>query len=126
MVIRDSVLRRYNAVKLGRILPDKKPQFIGSWDIDMNERGLFEVYINKKDSNGGVRGVIEDTFGSAFFSGRIANGQIKLSKLYDNLAIKNGGASEKITYYGELKNWKYEGNFNVENCHGNFWMNEFR
>ena len=66
---RDSLERRYNAVKTGRITNgERKPDYIGAWQLDIPARGLFELFIYERDDNH-VSGLIEDTLGMATFTG---------------------------------------------------------
>lgn len=107
---RNSLYRKYSALKLGRILLTKKPNFIGTWDLEIPARGLFEMYITHR-SDGKIEGIIEDCIGSAQFAGELSNNNVKFVKAYDKLAVKIGGAEELLFYEGELKDGEYHGNF---------------
>jgi hypothetical protein len=118
--------RKYFAVKLGRILPERNPDFIGTWDVRLPEQGLFEMYEVWRQGEA-FGGSIEDINGSAEFAGRITDSIISFIKTYDKLAIRLGGADGSIAYEAELKNGKWEGTYTNPEEPGNFrfWMEPF-
>lgn len=115
---REGFVRRYNAATQKRILPEKKPQLIGTWDFDLPEKGLFEIYIESRNGKQ-IAGKVEDGTGSADFEGELANGNITFVKQYDRNAITNHGSPYPISYYGKLQNGKYRGMFIIHDSQGN-------
>lgn len=108
-----SLSRKEFALKLGRILPMQKPDFIGTWDLKIPAMGLFEIYIKNRSDNR-LEGLIEDCLGSAQFIGEESDGKLRFVKVYDEMAIKLGGEEKPIIYEGELKDGKYHGTFGTE------------
>ncbi len=110
---REQIIRGYNATTLGRILPNEKPDFIGTWDLMIPARGLFELYIaNSYEEIPGVRkvmGNIEDVIGTAGFTGTITGNTFIFNKKYDSTSVNVGGMRGTLVYAGTLKNGKYEG-----------------
>ncbi|MCL5008409.1 MAG: hypothetical protein M1156_00775, partial [Candidatus Marsarchaeota archaeon] len=101
-LMRDDRLRvGYKALKTGRIT-DENPDFIGTWDIRIPPRGLFELFIEKRDG-GRIAGRIEDTIGSAKFSGVSAEGRIDFVKQYMESAVDIGGIPDRIEYSGVVR-----------------------
>jgi len=127
---RDHFLRKYNSVMKNRVFPERNPQFIGTWDIEVPGRGLFEIYLEKQNGKS-IEGTIEDTIGRSTFKGTKNNGEIYFTKKYSEEAKLMGGAKEEIEYNGFLVNGKYEGLFRFQNdcgfsASGKFWLNEFK
>lgn len=54
------IRRKYYATTTWRVLPDKTPNFIGTWDTAIRSRGLFEVYIGADGE-----GLVQDCLGTA-------------------------------------------------------------
>ena len=101
------IQRNYNAVKKGRII-NKNPHFIGTWDLEIEPRGLFELYIEKaslKEKDGSFPiefvGKIEDCLGSATAEGDLYPDYITFTKKY----YKHLEGSEQPV--------RYEGKFNL-------------
>ena len=119
--------RRYRAVKKGRVTDDN-PDYIGSWDLDFEEKGLFEVFVKERvQENDGtrIRGVIEDCNGSAGFEGKLEKNSIEFVKRYTNAAPH--AAKGNIRYAGWLRpDGRYLGTFCAIGCRGNFWMKPFK
>lgn len=137
---RESLERRHRALKTGRIVlgrtPDflgyvsdetfksshqelkaaiagHNPDFIGTWDTGVPLRGLFELFIIKRKDDS-ITGIIEDTVGSATFFGEIRDGNdgwIKFHKRYTQTARFVGSRVEHINYYGEKKDGTFHGTF---------------
>lgn len=110
---RNQIIRRYNAAVLGRIIPDGKPDFIGTWDLDIPARGLFEMYLAKDETKAnGIReisGTIEDVIGTAAFTGTIASNTFNFKKDYDSIARQSGGIDGTLNYSAQLEKGKYSG-----------------
>lgn len=79
---RELAERKYTALTQGRIIPEDTPAYIGTWDPEVPENGLFEVYPMGTRKDGTIFGLIEDTIGTANFSGRFTDGQINFVKAY--------------------------------------------
>lgn len=77
------VRRRYFARTKGRILPDKIPDFIGTWDMELPFKGLFEIYICRRfDRFNFFEGIIEDTIGTALCFGELNDESVSFQKAY--------------------------------------------
>lgn len=103
--------RMYKAVVHGRVT-DGNPDFIGTWDEKLEHRGLFELYITKKDEDDQVQGTIEDCLGSATFEGWITKREASFTQNYTK-AIPQAAKGE-IVYSGfsdDAQN--YAGDFKV-------------
>ncbi len=125
---RMQIERYYSSVTKGRVT-DKTPDYIGSWDLDFEERGLFEVFVRQRSEENGVAsisGIIEDCNGSADFQGRMEKNSIVFFKRYTKAALC--AAKGEIHYTGVLqKDGKYLGTFCGLSCSiGNFWMEPFK
>jgi hypothetical protein len=110
----ESERRRYKAITKGRIT-DGVPTYIGTWDDYVPQRGLFEVFVEKRRANGSleeISGTIEDSFGSSTFSGVLSASRINFVKRYSEEAIKAGGYKDEIVYIGSILNGRVSGQFN--------------
>lgn len=117
--------REYRALKTNRIT-DGNPHFIGTWNLPFEYRGLFEVYVTEAGKDGNISGLIEDTAGSAKFSGRIQDGiMITFVKTYTNplpWAIKS-----EINYKGSINlDGEFLGEYEGEGGGGRFKMKQTR
>jgi len=114
---RESARRRHRAITEGRVT-DGTPSYIGTWSMGMPAKGVFEMFIGARepDGDGGeyIRGIIEDTLGTAAFSGHLSGTLVSFSKRYDKLAVEQGGARARIIYQGTRKEKKVEGEFMME------------
>jgi hypothetical protein len=134
---RESIIRKMNALKTGRILPDKheSPRYIGTWDMVIPARGLFEVYVEHDmitlhDATA-ISGIIEDTFGTATFWGSVGNDSIRFEKTYDYGAVTTGGNTGSIRYDVEKNGERINkdimvGEFDMKGKKSKFYMGEFR
>ncbi len=122
--------RCYHALKKGRIT-DGKPDYIGTWDLDFEHKGLFEIYVTKSsptEDGMNIEGIIEDCFGTAEFTGKIEPKGITFVKKYcKNIKYEFYGKSvttDPITYSGFLnKNNEFVGTYQGIHCRmGNFRM----
>lgn len=114
-----TVKRQYKALKEGRVT-DEEPDFIGTWDIDVPAKSIFEMFIEKKDG-ASVSGRIEDTLGTAEFSGSIERPgvitHIKFTKIYNKSATLVGAVPHKIYYSGRSDNEDMvSGTFGYTDC----------
>jgi len=106
--------RQYSAVIQNRIMPEGKPNFIGTWDTICPSAGLFEIYVAREQDDVSY-GEIYDTAGEAKFQGILPkndqNSPIKFWKEY--LPERSPGTKE----YGPII---YQGRFNQGICRGRF------
>ncbi|GEM_PF-5898992 len=126
LAARESTVRKYSAVKKGRIFPERKPQFIGTWDVQVPEAGLFEVYIESAHPDGLVEGTIEDVNGPAYFRGKIEDARVSFSKFYSEAARSIGAAQDLVYYEGFRENGECRGFFRHDNSSGSFVMQNYR
>ena len=108
---RELLLRKYRAVREGRILANKTPDYIGTWDVKCPMRGLFEIFMNKRAEVEQFSGIIEDSLGTAHFEGEIDGQYASFLKTYDDSKSSSSAVKQPIYYEGELKNGKYEGEY---------------
>ena len=106
---RESLKRKYRAIAEGKILPDGRPSLVGSWDPSCYARGLFEMYVNE----GNFSGIIEDTLGTATFTGEITDEEVSFEKTYDRQKSGKEAFSDPIFYSGKRIGDHYEGTFQV-------------
>jgi hypothetical protein len=123
---RQSLARRHSSVSLGRILPEKTPDFIGTWNPDCRPAGLFEIYLDHLQGGPPYQMVIEDNIGTANGFGGVALGEVGFNKNYIPSKSVKGAASGTILYRGRLgDNGIYYGQFNNSSgIRGQFTMNE--
>jgi hypothetical protein len=122
--------RLYSAVKKGRVT-DGNPDYIGTWDVNFEESGLFEVFVKERVQENGkikISGTIEDCNGSADFEGVIDGNKLIFNKRYTNAAPN--AAKGEINYNGLLhgphKDGLYVGSYDAMGCSGDFWMKPFK
>lgn len=113
---RERLIRQYNAVTLGRVTLGNSPDFIGTWDPELEPRGLFEVYPNKGEGPE-FSGIIEDTLGTASFRGRRDEDEIGFIKTYNP---KYFPAGEPVSYQGIFRQDQYEGEWRTGDNTGRF------
>ena len=113
VVERELLIRRYNAVTLGRIRPEETPDFIGYWMREGESCpvfGIFEVYKDR----GGNGGLIIDGLGDAKFHGSLdSSGKITFTKKYIPEATSRSAVRKMMIYKGEWHNDHFEGNFGL-------------
>ena len=103
--------RAISLLNNGRIIQDRTPDFIGTWNIMTPSEGYFEVFIEDRKNNL-VSGTIEDCFGSATFIGTITSTSFNFTKRYNQAALE---ATRKNIHYRSTKNnQEFNGNFCVE------------
>ena len=95
---RELLRRRHCAATQWRILPEKSPDFIGTWNPKIRPAGLFEIYIIRHESNK-FWGVIEDVYGTASCLGLWEGENIEFLKRYDPEKSRDQ-ASGGIFYIG--------------------------
>lgn len=108
---RELLVRKYRAIKEKRITEGFKPDFVGTWDLDLPARGLFEVFV--EGSRFGGR--IEDTLGTAVFEGTINDTEVSFVKGYDPEKSSPEATPKPVRYAGNLVHGQYEGQYEVAN-----------
>lgn len=93
---RELLKRRYRAVMEGRVMAEKTPDYIGTWDTQVPARGLFEVYLDDE----GARGTIEDCLGTASFLGMITADVAIFGKKYYRDKSSDKVVQGKVYYNG--------------------------
>lgn len=101
--------RRYNAVTQWRVLPERKPDFIGTWSPELRNSGLFEIYVEERRGGGNISGTIEDTLGTASFVGEWDGENIRFIKEY--YPGISGQSRLPIYYEGKFVNGQFQGDF---------------
>lgn len=103
--------RLINAEILGRIVPEKSPNYIGNFDHDYS-KGVFEMYIERNEG-GNIRGTIEDVYGTATFEGVLSHTEISFTKHYipekSSVEASDSDLEYKGKYHPEID--KYLGRF---------------
>jgi hypothetical protein len=113
---RELLKRRYSAITESRILPDKIPDYIGTWDLNIPARGLFEIYLNPKNK---FVGKIEDALGTASFMGEIKEEGLFFTKNYDMGKSSSSAMRDTIAYNANCINRVYIGTFNSPSAFSN-------
>lgn len=93
--------RSYRAVTEGRVMANKTPDYIGTWDVHVPARGLFEIYLDKKDKSGMGTGIIENCLGTGkiLFS-KFENHEVCFLKKYKPQGSSGSAAKDEILYEG--------------------------
>lgn len=103
--------RLINAKELGRIVPEKNPNFIGNFDHGFS-KGIFEMYIDENEG-GNIKGKIEDVYGTATFEGVLSDTEISFTKHYltekSSVEASDCDLEYKGKYHPEID--KYLGRF---------------
>ena len=107
IVERTCLERQLRAVTEGRVT-DGSPNFIGTWDVEIPARGLFEVYLES-----GMSGRIEDCLGTATFVGEIGPERVDFIKGYHPEESSGAAYHDVINYSGRLVGQNYEGVYKV-------------
>jgi hypothetical protein len=116
---REAIIIRRRAAITGRIT-DGKPDYIGTWSIEIPTLGLFEMYVDQR-KGANFSGTIVDVNGSAVFAGQQTPEAVRFRKVYDSRAVVAGGCESPLDYEGQRRNGRYEGQYGP----GYFWMREF-
>ena len=127
------IQRYYDAITKNRIT-DKSPHFIGTWDLKLEPKGLFELFIDsvKKSGNGTclISGTIEDCLGTATFEGCLSPKKIEFTKKY--IPGKSSSTlEERINYFGFFDDREINGTYSTGNIYphsvkGNFKMKQIK
>ena len=109
---RDS-LNRNLRVAQGKRISDKKPDYIGTWDVVDPLEGYFELFVEERDANGCVFGRVEDCLGSARFNGELREGEFTFTKHYIPGRCVADAVHKPIRYNGRGRDGQYTGYFYV-------------
>ncbi len=100
LIERNCLERRMRAVTEDRVTSGS-PDFIGTWDVEIPARGLFEVYLDS--------GTIEDCLGTAEFVGNIGPDSVDFTKGYVPGQYSHLAYHDMINYRGISTKEGYEG-----------------
>ncbi len=109
--IRDSLERAIRLVETGK-LTERKPTFVGTWDIHNPLEGYFEMFVEK--DGGIISGEIVDCLGDANFEGKIPDGTIRFVKRYMPGKCSDGASLKDITYKGIVREGNVIGYFVID------------
>jgi len=113
LAAREKVERQNKAITLGRIIASKEPAWIGTWDVSIPAKGLFEIYVEHeiKTFHGvtALEGKVEDIYGSAQFTGSVNDETLIFRKEYDEPAVAVGGFKGPIMYETPIRGETVEG-----------------
>jgi len=118
LVERDQTIRKHNAARFGRIFPERKPRFVGTWNRNIPAAGLFEVYMKSETETPEGRvifGKIEDIIGTASFIGSLREEHIRFRKEYTDTSKRAGGSRYPIDYDADFREGRYVGVANLGN-----------
>ena len=94
------------------------PHFVGTWDLEIEPRGLFEVYFEEPllRENGSTKfvGKIEDCLGSATIQGELHPNSITFTKRYYN---SSEGSEQPVYYNGKKSNGEIVGEYRIPHPH---------
>lgn len=99
---RELLERQYNAVTKWRVFPDRTADFIGTDDLEVRTRGLFEGFIENREGTF-VSGSIVDNGGDASFEGKWDGQKIVFVKKYDPERTIMAANRQQILYEGTLR-----------------------
>lgn len=102
---RNNLERQITLIENGR-LDERKPDFVGTWDVHVPAKGYFEMFMNRDGEN--IEGEIVDCLGCADFKGELSNGRIEFVKRYRPLL---GKEREDIPYKGIVRDQNAMGYF---------------
>lgn len=106
--VRQGLERTIRLLETGR-LSDRKPNLIGTWDINNPLKGYFEMYVN---GNGkAIHGEIVDCLGDADFEGEINNREMRFVKKYRQDRCSDVASLKRIVYKGIIRNGNLIGYF---------------
>lgn len=114
LINREMLERAYRLITEGRVIADKTPDYVGTWDLRFPLRGYFEVYVNGQAKGGPLSGIIEDCLGTADFEGEISENWVQFLKTYQKDNSTANAIKMPILYKGLRKNGKYEGQFTCQ------------
>ncbi|VVB81987.1 Uncharacterised protein [uncultured archaeon] len=119
----NSLVRQKKAIDEKRI-SDCKPDFMGTFDLSVPERGLFELHVKKRNRTC-WEGTIEDAIGSATFVGFFDKKKAEFTRHYDASAVLLGAPFGNIAHRAYREGDKYVGTFVHPDVKGCFEMKEF-
>ena len=109
MLDRELLRRKYNAVMGGRIDMNSQPSFVGTFDLAVPARGLFEVFQSGKSFSGGI----VDVHGDSEYSGEIKGDEVEFTKRY----VRSDGSvfAGDLTYTAQKEQGLYRGRVDLKN-----------
>lgn len=113
------LLRKTNAIKEARLIPSKRPDYIGVLQhahLYTSEEGLFEIYLREGIE---ISGFGIDTFGDALVSGRIDGRHFEFEKQYLNGRFA-GNATGTLKYCATFRDSMYQGEWKTHGTRGEF------
>ncbi|MBI2105909.1 hypothetical protein HYT56_03670 [Candidatus Woesearchaeota archaeon] len=111
---RESMERALRFMEEGRIIRNRKPDYVGSWElVDSPSEGYFEMFINEKNGEN-IKGNIEDCLGSATFTGRINDKEIGFAKRYSRNSSEDA-VKGVIPYKGRKTKGGFHGFYMLPN-----------
>jgi len=119
-----TLIRRKKAIDEHRI-SDDKPDFLGTIDLTVPLRGLFELTVKKRKGTF-WSGSIVDALGNASFVGYFDRDRAEFTRHYGGLALLLGAPKGNIAYKARRDGNKYVGTFIHPAVNGNFEMKEFK
>ncbi|MBI2546918.1 MAG: hypothetical protein HYW23_00545 [Candidatus Aenigmarchaeota archaeon] len=108
-------------VETGRLVPDKKPTYVGIWDIPMPSTGYFEMFVDGR-SGDKISGIIVDTVGDAVFEGTATPDEIVFTKRYT--PANRNAVEGDIVYRGIKMGGDFVGRIHADGRSGSFLMSE--
>jgi len=109
--IRASLERAIRLLETGR-LSDRKPDFIGTWDVDNPLGGYFEMFVTRNGK--AIHGEIVDCLGDADFEGEVKNREMRFVKKYRQDRCSEGASLKEIAYRGIVRNGDIIGYFVID------------
>ncbi len=106
--IRTGLERSIRLLGTGR-LSDRKPDFIGTWDISNPSRGYFEMFVTRNGK--AIHGEIVDCLGDGDFEGEVKNREMRFVKKYRQDRCSEGASLKEIAYKGIVRNGQIIGYF---------------
>lgn len=118
LAVREAIVRAHRAATTGRILPNGRPFYVGTWQPLCRTDGLFELYPDAHlvGPSWAGSGTIEDTLGTARFEGEFRPAGVRFEKRYDPKLSSDETIDETIIYEAERSSddeyrgeWRAEG-----------------
>jgi hypothetical protein len=120
--------RKYRAAKHGRVT-EGTPDYIGTWDLRLEHRGLFELFVQERTLSGkktNIKGLIEDCNGTAGFEGFTNDNYIEFTKVYANDAPWHAAKGNIFYNAYDPGTGEYRGEYLGMDCgRGKFTMKKF-
>jgi len=105
----EHIKRKIRLIEEGRIVNDRKPDYIGTWRVVLPSEGYFEVFV-ENEKNGNIKGIIEDCLGTAKFEGKLKSNEFNFVKKYDGFC-HTSITPEPIQYESKRVDNEFHGYF---------------